>query len=527
MRSGILGSALVMMMLASFACGGGGDTEEGTATPDGGGEQSGGVVTTLEDVQSATALIVAQGTFLDPDVGLQTNTAGSGSGFFISPDGIAVTNNHVVTGAAFLQIYVGGEGDPLNARVLGVSECSDLAVIDVDGDGFPYLEWYDGDIVAALEVFVAGYPFTEEYTVTRGIVSKPKADGETNWASVDFVIEHDATVNPGNSGGPLVTGDAQIVGVNYAAAPSDQYFAVGRDEALKIIDRLKDGDVTSIGVNGSAVRSGGKTGIWVASVASGSPADAAGIRAGDLITALEGLELATDGTMSDYCDILRSHTSGDVLSVRVFRTPTGEDLEGQINGRELAVIGGSVAQPPVPPSGPTPAPVPTAENPGGPYTFLSLHNHDESLEVSVPDSWDDTRQGVWTIDGERIGLTLSATPDFETMRDWRAPGVWMAASNILAQRGETPESLLGSRNFADCSGGERHDYNDGRYEGFYKLWTNCGGNGHRMAELAVTLIGGEQIVWVETHVQDPRDEEAQQKVWDTFITADVLTIPPE
>ena len=86
--------------------------------------------------------IQAEGSFVDPEFGLQVNSAGRGSGFIIDPSGIVVTNNHVVTGSALLREWVAGETEPRNARVLGVSECSDLAVIDIDGEGYRYLEWY-------------------------------------------------------------------------------------------------------------------------------------------------------------------------------------------------------------------------------------------------------------------------------------------------------------------------------------------------------------------------------------------------
>ena len=79
----------------------------------------------FQEAIGATVQIVAQGSFMDPEFGMQYNSAGAGTGFIIDPSGVAVTNNHVVTGAAFLQVYVQGEDEPLNARVLGVSECSD------------------------------------------------------------------------------------------------------------------------------------------------------------------------------------------------------------------------------------------------------------------------------------------------------------------------------------------------------------------------------------------------------------------
>ncbi len=137
---------------------------------------------------------------------------------------------------------------------------------------------------------------------------------------MDSVIEHDATINPGNSGGPLVTLDGKVVGINYAGRnDTSQFFAISRDEALEVINQLRAGqDVDSIGVNGTAVRNEeeGISGIWVASVKSGSPASIVGLKGGDIITKLEGIVLATDGTLADYCDILRTHRSDDVLSVR-------------------------------------------------------------------------------------------------------------------------------------------------------------------------------------------------------------------
>ncbi len=299
-----------------------------------------GAVSKLTDVRDAVIQIEAEGTFVDPEFGEYIG-AGRGSGFIIDPSGLAVTNNHVVTGAAKLTVWIGGDTTKsYNAVVLGVSECSDLAVIDIEGDGFPYLEWYSGSIEVGLKVFAAGFPLGDpEYSLTDGIVSKESADGETNWASVDSVIVHGAKVNPGNSGGPLVTEDGKIVAVNYATnSATDQNFAIGREEAVKVINQLKTGsDVDSIGVNGEAVMNddGSITGIWVTSVASGSPADRAGVTGGDIILELEDHPLAWDGTMSDYCDIIRTHQPTDTMALEVLRFSTYEVLEGQLNGTAL------------------------------------------------------------------------------------------------------------------------------------------------------------------------------------------------
>jgi S1-C subfamily serine protease len=302
-------------------------------------------ITTLTDVHKAVIQIEAQGTFLDPEVGLEVNAAGRGSGFFISSSGLAVTNNHVVTGAALVKVWVDGEKEARNARVLGYSECNDLAVIQVEGDDFSYLNWYDGEIEAGTEIYLAGFPLGEpEFSLTKGIISKSHTSGDTSWTAVTGgVLVHDATSNPGNSGGPIVNADGQVLGVNFASrSDAKQYFAIPAATAKGVVEKLATGvDFESIGVNGTIVSNddGTLTGVWVSSVASGSPADKTGLKPGDIITQIEGLVIGTDGTMNDYCSVIRTHDSTATLSLTVLRWSTQEVLEGQINGRELKVTG--------------------------------------------------------------------------------------------------------------------------------------------------------------------------------------------
>jgi len=365
----LLWSSVVVLLLVSAACGASPDednsippaeasvSEEYVAAPTEASVESDvaeempseeenavsdGAVSSMEDVQNAVIQIEYLGAFRDPQVGAVSGY-GYGSGFIIDPSGIAVTNNHVVAGAASLKVRIGGDTTKTyNAKILGISECSDLAVIDIEGDGFPYLNWYPEDISVGLEVYAAGFPLGEpEYTLTRGVVSKASTTGETAWASVDGVIGHDAIINPGNSGGPLVTSDGQVVGVNYRSRPDyNQYFAIGATKATSLVDELKVGtNVDSIGLNGEAVIAddGSFSGVWVSSVESGSPADKMGLVGGDILLTMEGVALAKDVTMADYCDILRSHDASDVLEVEVLRFDTKEILKGQINGDPLSV----------------------------------------------------------------------------------------------------------------------------------------------------------------------------------------------
>jgi serine protease Do len=481
-----------------------------------------GGVSSLDEVKSATVQIEAQGSFVDPAEGLQLNVAGRGSGFIIDPSGIAVTNNHVVTGAALLKVWVGGESEDeaRNAKILGASECSDLAVIDIDGDGFPFLNWYEGDAKTGLDVYAAGFPLGEpEFTLTKGIISKELTSGETEWASVDRVHMHDATINPGNSGGPLVTEGGQVVSVNYAgSSDTDQYFSIARDEALEVIEQLRRGqDITSIGVNGSAVNDGeGLSGIWVASVKSGSPADAAGILAGDIITKIEGLALATDGSMADYCDILRTHDPEDVLSVEVLRFETHEVLEGQLNGRQLeqSVSFAEELQGQV--SG-------DASETYADYEAIS--DDSEAVQMEVPAEWADRRSGGWPGDGfEGVSITASSDVD-EFLSGYSTPGVFFAASREAAESYE-PAGLLDAMRddigVGQCTRGERADYEDPFYKGKYDLYTSCGGSQARIIVVAAVPDDRAFITLVLVQASAAADLDALDRILDTFqVTGDL------
>ncbi len=464
-----------------------------------------GLVTNLTDLKKATIQIEAQGTFIDPEFGYIANAAGRGSGFIIDPSGIAITNNHVVTGAALLKVWIGGDTDKVyNARVLGVSECSDLAVIDIEGDGFPYLSWYDKDTTVGLEVYLAGYPLGDpEYTMTKGIVSKEKADGETSWASVDSVIEHTAQSNPGNSGGPLVNADAKVVGVHYASNSARQYFAIDHGIALSVINQLRTGkDIDSIGINGQAVASddGSLTGIWVSSVKSGSAADKAGVEAGDIVTSLENLILATDGTMKDYCDILRTHTSEDTLAVEVLRWASQEVLKGQLNGRTLEVEY-TFNQPEPTAESVTPSETPASSSANCEASTTSGYNtcwdDTNSIQVDVPTTWTDVNGGSWIFgdNDEEIGVALSASPNLSDFQNYfDVEGIFFGASNTFAKWGGYVEFLdyyTGAYS-SDCTLVGRYSYEDAYYRGKYDRYSDCGGSG-----------GYDAFVLSAVDIQDP------------------------
>ncbi len=226
---------------------------------------------------------------------------GQGSGFFISPDGYAVTNNHVVEKAESVEVTT-DDGKVHKAKVIGTDPRTDLALIKVEGNSFPYVKLADNTPRIGDWVIAVGNPFGLGGTVTAGIVS---ARGRDIGASAyDDFIQIDAPVNKGNSGGPTFDTEGNVIGVNTAIfSPSGGSvgiaFDIPADTVKTVVAQLKDhGSVTRgwIGVQIQPVTQdiadslGLKKaeGALVAEPQDNSPAKKAGIEAGDIITAVNG-----------------------------------------------------------------------------------------------------------------------------------------------------------------------------------------------------------------------------------------------
>jgi serine protease Do len=227
---------------------------------------------------------------------------GQGSGFFISADGYAVTNNHVVDKAENVQVTA-DDGKIYQAKVIGTDSRSDLALIKVDGrSDFPYVNFAEGNPRIGDWVLAVGNPFGLGGTVTAGIVSARGRD--IGNGPYDDFIQIDAPVNKGNSGGPTFDVDGNVIGVNTAIfSPSGGSvgiaFAIPADTVKKVVAQLKDkGSVTRgwIGVQIQSVTPEiadnlglkSQQGALVAEPQSGGPAAKAGIEAGDVITSVNG-----------------------------------------------------------------------------------------------------------------------------------------------------------------------------------------------------------------------------------------------
>jgi serine protease Do len=476
-------------------------------------------ISSFDAVQPAVVQILATGTIRDPEIGTAT-MGGSGSGFIISPDGLAVTNNHVVTGAATLEVLIGGDTtQSYNARVLGVSECNDLALIQIDADDdLPALTWQDTDPTVGQEVYAAGFPLGDpEFTLTRGIVAKAQAAGDTPWASIDFTLEHDANIQPGNSGGPLVGADGRVVAVNYATGSqtnTSQFFAIDSGLAQEVVEQLKNGDFESLGINGSAVldEEAGIAGIWVSGVAPGSPVSEAGVLPGDIVTALNGLPMGTDGTMKDYCDVLRTSAPGKPIQIEVLRYDTQEILRGELMGDAPIEPVFSFAE--------EVGEVDTSTVAG--YSgYQSLVDDSGSITIEVPNEWADVITAPIVLDdGTNVPFIQASTDNaaFDTTYD--VPGLYYAALGTTSDIPGTMASFApGDGECATDNG--LFDYDDGVFTGQYQHWADCGSSGANYIVLVAIPTDGSYTAVIAAQILSDADWEALDHAFGTFNVASV------
>lgn len=319
-------------------------TPSATVVP---GSGIGEEISTLLDVEDATIRIIAQGEFLESDLGSNQIPHGHGSGFIVDPSGIAITTNNVVAGAEELRVWVGKDTSvSYDAQIVAVSECNNLAVIDIEGSGFDYLGWSQDPIGEGHVAYVAG--FTQdaaEFTLVKGRIIDEQASGDTKLASVPFQYTYDSPVEIGHSGGPILNGEGKVTGVHhYQCAEDGSSCGLPGDIAYKTVESILAGhQQDGIGLNGQAIiiENPEVSGIWVSSVQTESPTSNAGLRAGDVLTKLGGQELALDGTLSDYCRLINSLPADESVDIQVVRqvsTEVFEVLEGRLNLDQLGLV---------------------------------------------------------------------------------------------------------------------------------------------------------------------------------------------
>jgi serine protease Do len=280
---------------------------------------------------------------------------GLGSGVIYRSDGYIVTNNHVIEGATGVNVAF-ADGSIEDASIVGTDPNTEIAVIKVNRNGLPAATFEDGDAPVVGQLAIAiGSPSGFESTVTSGVVSGVGREfppeltlgGTAARSALTDLIQTDAAISPGNSGGALADRDGEIIGINVAYLPPAETgavnlgFAVPSDTAVSVADQLiEKGKVTTpyLGVltTDLSPEDAGRfdlpvgSGALVEQVVRGTPAREAGVRKGDIITALGDARIASYG---DLLGALRDHEPGDRVTLTIFRNGEDKKLEVTLGER--------------------------------------------------------------------------------------------------------------------------------------------------------------------------------------------------
>lgn len=265
----------------------------------------------------------------------------SGTGIIMTEDGYLITNNHVIESAVSIDVILQDESE-FAAALVGADSVSDLAVLKIDADNLTPAEFGDSAAVEVGDSVVAiGDPLGIELrgTMTDGIISAINRDITTNGRTMTL-LQTNAQLNSGNSGGPLLNRFGQVIGINtmklgsYSSSVEGIGFAIPISSAKPIIDELiSQGYVSgrpAIGIQGDAVPPYAQayyrmpSGIYVNDVYQNSDAAAQGLVKGDIITAVDGAEVAS---LDDLNVIKNRHTSGDTITLTVYRSGSTFELD--------------------------------------------------------------------------------------------------------------------------------------------------------------------------------------------------------
>ncbi len=294
----------------------------------------------VQEVSPAVVRIVSTKEVLDFFFLQVVPQQGLGSGVIIRPDGLILTNNHVIEDANKIQVTL-SNGKTYKGKVVGADPISDVALVRIDAKNLPYVQLGDSSKLKVGQFVVAiGNPYGLDHTVTVGVVSALERNINVGDRTMHGVIQTDTAINPGNSGGPLVSLDGKVIGINTMIYQNAQGlgFAVSSDTCKKVIDQLlKNGKAQwpYLGVKittmtpeiADQLDMKYTPGVLVAKVLENSPAEKAGIKQGDIIVSVDGKSVQTSDQL---INIIRSHSVGDHIIVEVKRKELSETLRLEV-----------------------------------------------------------------------------------------------------------------------------------------------------------------------------------------------------
>ncbi len=254
---------------------------------------------------------------------------GRGSGFIVNKEGYILTNAHVINGADAITVTL-SDGREFEAELVGTDSTFDLGVLKIQASDLPTLDLGDSDALEVGEYVLAiGNPYGLEHTVTMGVISAKNRSIHAGDVHFQGFLQTDAAINPGNSGGPLLDVQGKVIGINTAIIPFAQGigFAIPSNMARQVLQDLMMYGKVNRGWLGAMIQPVTKEvaeaygldsprGALVSDIMPDSPSEKAGLRRGDIITAVAGKRVQSS---QDLVFLIRSHLAGDTVDLDIFR----------------------------------------------------------------------------------------------------------------------------------------------------------------------------------------------------------------
>lgn len=317
-----------------------------TAAPLSVADDDGGDDVAKSGVAAVAERLAASVVTISSDISTGSSSGGAtGTGVVLTTNGEILTNAHVVEGATEVRVRFAGETEPVTAQVLASDEGNDLALLKVSASGLTPATFAAPDSVRVGDQVVAiGYALALDGgpSVTVGIVSALKRTIVTGSGALNSLIQTDAAISSGNSGGPLANMRGEVVGINTAvarggatSAANNIGFAISVEEVLTVVEQLRktaggEPRVEGFLGVGLAERTDGGAGAIIADVQPDSPAAAAGIREGDLVLSVDGEPI---NGQTGLVAAIRDRSPGDVVEIEVSRDGVRETLSATLVAR--------------------------------------------------------------------------------------------------------------------------------------------------------------------------------------------------
>lgn len=447
--------------------------------------------------------------------GSLSRNVGAGSGVIVDPSGIAVTAASVVAGASEVTVRVDGRPRLVKATVVGTADCSDVAVIDLDGDGYTPASWATSAAATGDPVAIAARNRGGRFNPADATISGTGVERRADAVIAEQVIEFTAESAP--AGAALLNDELDVIGITLPGGRDNRRRALSAGVAQDLIVQLtSDEPPTSVGTVGQIISMDDPsvTGMWVTAVTAGSAASDIGLQAGDVVMSIDG-EQVVGGGLQRYCNLMRRARADQRIELAVYRPLPDEILRGtlavggEFEATELTTLepGSAIGADPHDPAE-------SADDGDG------IVDDSGTISMVAGPAWDDVDGGTWLDTGNP---SLRVAPDLDRFGShWGNPGVVVTTDTDAWERlggniGAYLVEQLGIFDAETCPHDDQIEADNEHYVGAFVL-RSCPDGTTLLQGAYATTDGGGTMVYVEATYLDANDRAILADVLTTVVT---------